>query len=368
MGVFNFRLRKPPSPPAVELADDSIASLLWPLSERSMPVWAGVCVVLFTVWAGNFLLAAQGKAMLRKEKEKKRAHIERMIGAVLAYVQAEEKKSNAKERKMPESERLYHLLWDETHERRTSELGSLAQHAELEALLRHVLADELRAVLMKTKRARESREHKQEAAEALVAEEPEKSMVDALKELGEHESGEKLLEAIETNKKVARQLGSGIVDQDLLASAKALSGLVAREQRQNQDALVSLVRPVLPAVAVTCAAQVLNSSLRGAFHSIGNWTMVLELGKAGEMGRAISELKGLWMGHLVIEFVERLSGSWSYRARSSFQMHLKNGAISAIVRQDYEYFDKTSPGVLQERLTHLLTYLLTYLLTHILTY
>lgn len=57
-----------------------------------------------------------------------------------------------------------------------------------------------------------------------------------------------------------------------------------------------------------------------------------------------------WVGHLVIEFVERLSGCWGFRARSTFQMHLKNGAISAITRQDYEYFDRTSPGVLQERL------------------
>ena len=47
------------------------------------------------------------------------------------------------------------------------------------------------------------------------------------------------------------------------------------------------------------------------------------------MGKAIAELKNLWIGHLVIEFVERLSSCWSFRARSSFQMHLKNGAISA---------------------------------------
>lgn len=339
----------PPPPSAVAVGDDSLVGALWPLNDRSAPVWAAIAVILFTLWAANFLLPTYGKQMILKERAKKRSQVERMISAVLEYVQAEEKKANAKERKMPESERLYHLLWDETYERRTSDLGSIANHARIEAVLKRVLADELRVVLMKTKRARD-RERKQEAAEALVAEEADMSMADALKELGEHESGEKLLEAIENNKKIARQLGSEFVDKALLAEAKRVSSLVSYEQRQNQDALVALVRPVLPAIIVTCAAQILNSSLRGAFHSIGNWTRILELGKAGEMAVAVSELKYLWIGHLVIEFVERLSSCWSFRARSSFQMHLKNGAIAAIVRQDYEYFDKTSPGVLQERL------------------
>lgn len=120
-------------------------------------------------------------------------------------------------------------------------------------------------------------------------------MADVLKELAEHESGEKLLEAIELHKKVHRTLGAGVIDEALLAEANRLYRHVFREQSQNKDALLALVRPVLPAMAATCTAQVLNSSLRGAFHSIGNWTRVIELGKEGLFTQAVAELKWLWV-------------------------------------------------------------------------
>lgn len=325
---------------------DGLLSFLWPLSSRSCPVWLAIAVVLMTLSVHAFLLGCR-PVLLGKEREKKRARVERMMVAVLDYVKAEERKANAKDRKMPESERLYKLLWDEVTEKPTAELGALARRAEVEALLKRVLAEEISSVLGKTRRAREAR------AREHAGERDEKGgipMSELLKERSEHESGEKLLEAIERNRRVRTQLGARLVDEALLAEAAKLFAVVSCERRQGQGALLALLAPVVPAVAATCAAQVLNSSLRGTFHSIGNWTAVMELGRAGELGAACEALWWLWVGHLVIEFVERLSGCWGFRARSAFQMHLKGGAIAALVRQDFEYFDKTSPGVLQERL------------------
>jgi len=40
---------------------------------------------------------------------------------------------------------------------------------------------------------------------------------------------------------------------------------------------------------------------------------------------------------------------YAHRAQATFGQSVRRGVLSAMIRQDYEYFDKTPSGVLQVR-------------------
>merc|ERR1719482_1102080 len=78
--------------------------------------------------------------------------------------------------------------------------------------------------------------------------------------------------------------------------------------------------------------------------------MTIEAGVAGDMQLALSMLFNLWCGHMLIKLVELPEFCYTKRAKASFGNIIRNGVLSAMVRQDYEYFDRTPAGVLQDRL------------------
>ena len=193
----------PPQQSPLPITDESFAASLWPLSDPSSHIWAAVALAFLAIWARSFLFSRSAtKAVLIREREKQRAHVERMMAAVLECFGDEEKKARASRHRILDSQRLYHLLWDEAHEQKTSALGTLAHYAEIEALFKRMLADEFRTMVDEIKQVRDSRIGKQQAAAGTDV-----TPAEALKELGEYESCERLLKAIETNRKVARQLG-----------------------------------------------------------------------------------------------------------------------------------------------------------------
>eukprot|EP00618_Florenciella_parvula_P012341 CAMPEP_0119473752 /NCGR_PEP_ID=MMETSP1344-20130328/5260_1 /TAXON_ID=236787 /ORGANISM="Florenciella parvula, Strain CCMP2471" /LENGTH=849 /DNA_ID=CAMNT_0007506925 /DNA_START=1218 /DNA_END=3767 /DNA_ORIENTATION=- len=68
------------------------------------------------------------------------------------------------------------------------------------------------------------------------------------------------------------------------------------------------------------------------------------------MAQAIDLLFELWLGHMFIKLLDLPEHTYRKRAKSMFGSRIRNGVLAAMVRQDYEYFDKNSTGVLQERL------------------
>merc|ERR1719230_1316524 len=149
---------------------------------------------------------------------------------------------------------------------------------------------------------------------------------------------------------VRKNLGRGFVDEPALAGARLLARRVFRDQASHRRALLALIRPAMPYMAVCGVAALVNCSLRGTFHQIGFWARVVETAAAGDVRGAYALLFSLWLGHMVIEYVTRFDECYGHKAESLFGRRIRNGVLSAMLRQDFEYFDRTAPGVLQERL------------------
>ena len=173
-----------------------------------------------------------------------------------------------------------------------------------------------------------------------------------LKELAAHESGEKLHTKIEFNKTVLKNMGAEFVDKSLLAEAQSVAKRVYKDQSSNRKALVHLIQPAVPYMLICGISAVINCSLRGTFHQIGRWAAVVETAASGDTSGAYRLLFTLWFGHMVIEYVTRFDECYGNRAELLFGRRIRNGVLAAMLRQDYEYFDRTAPGVLQERLNH----------------
>ena len=184
----------------------------------------------------------------------------------------------------------------------------------------------------------------------LAAAAADDATAELLKEIAAHESGEKLNEKIELARKARKDLGAGFVDDAQLADARRLAREVCRDQASNLRVLLELIRPAAPYMAVCATAAVVNCSLRGTFHQIGRWAEVVETAAAGDVKGAYALLFSLWFGHMVIEYVTRFDEVYGQRAESVFGRRIRNGVLAAMLRQDFEYFDRTAPGVLQERL------------------
>merc|ERR1740138_867279 len=58
----------------------------------------------------------------------------------------------------------------------------------------------------------------------------------------------------------------------------------------------------------------------------------------------------VWAGHILLQVTEYLELTFSKDTESRLGQSVRNGVLESMVRQDYEYFDKNSAGVLQERL------------------
>ena len=111
-----------------------------------------------------------------------------------------------------------------------------------------------------------------------------------------------------------------------------------------------LIGPALPYMALGAVASMLNCGLRGVFHSIGNWGTVLELAAEGRRAEALQAVFALFLGHIFIECVDCVDNSSVRRARIIFTRRVKHGVLGALLSQDYAYFDRHEPGVLQDRL------------------
>ena len=80
------------------------------------------------------------------------------------------------------------------------------------------------------------------------------------------------------------------------------------------------------------------------------WMQVTDASASGDIPLAKSLLFNLWLGHMIIKIIELPVCTYESYAKSVFNRRIKDGVHAAMVKQDYEYFDKHSPGVLHARL------------------
>eukprot|EP00588_Corethron_pennatum_P035179 CAMPEP_0194341186 /NCGR_PEP_ID=MMETSP0171-20130528/88870_1 /TAXON_ID=218684 /ORGANISM="Corethron pennatum, Strain L29A3" /LENGTH=1046 /DNA_ID=CAMNT_0039106431 /DNA_START=89 /DNA_END=3229 /DNA_ORIENTATION=- len=326
--------------------------MLWPLSADSAPTWIACMVVTGTIWWNSFYNQPPLESMKRQNETKKK-EIQDMMRAVLHYTEAEMLKKET-DRQLPEASRVLELLWDDTRELRTTAFGIPATHdlnVKTEALFRRVHDKELKETIRKTSGARKSLG---KGASKPPPEEVEgAAVVEALKELGEHESGEKLREAIEFAETVEKHLGSTFLPattRSLLVEARALAARVTSDKSKNWKSLLVLLGPLVPTVLSTITLSVVIAIMTSHFHQIWLWASCVDEAVGGnevEAGRMLATiLAGMW----AINFLEILKSSYTKRAELGFGQRIRSGVLTAMLRQDFEYFDKMSAGVLQERL------------------
>ena len=322
----------------------------------------------------------------RRDSQKRRSRrgdaVLEMAKAVLAYVDAEDAKPED-ERTLPESKRVVRaaalsplsflfnrrkrrtlsfystavnaaharsdlaslppqrdLIWDKTYGCRTLKWG-IAPTNELnlrcEALYKRVSLHEFKQAIDYTKRAR---------------------IPGTIKSAGKEEarklksfSGEKLQVLLREDKTVRKNLGASYaVDKSLRREAEDLVRTLKADQSKNSRELFRLIKPSLPYIVCSTLISMLITALRSYFHQIGLWVLTIEAGAAGKTEEAFAMLFNLWVGHMLIKLIELPDFTYTRRAKSTFGNNIRNGVLSAMVRQDYEYFDRTPPGVLQDRL------------------
>jgi ABC-type multidrug transport system fused ATPase/permease subunit len=322
--------------------------LFWPISIKTAPQWMSIMIVLATIWKTQFINLKTPIAA-KKQKEEKRIQIEGVMRATLEYTKCEDAKKE-KDRNLPEASRVLGLIWDDSREVRTTFYGIPLEcdlNTKTEALFKRVHRLEMEKVISKTRAARQAL-NKQYTADSVNKDDG--SILEALKELGEHESGEKLREMIVFAERIKKKVGEEYTDIALLQEAKLLANEVTKDQSKNVASLLKLLGPVLPLIIVTIFISVFVAALRARFHQIGPWQQSVDAAATGDRATALAIIGETLAGHWVIHFFGILKDTYDKRASIQFSQRVRSGVLSAMLRQDYEYFDKTSPGILQERL------------------
>jgi len=331
-------------------------ALLWPLSPTSAPTWAALSLVMFMVWIRSFWLdSAESSATkgLHAEKKKK---TEEMMTCLLAFEEeqdaavAKQPKTKSDMPKLPESSRVLELLWDDTHEQLTSVYGVDPKlTSRTQKLLRRTLCRELTRAVDITQEARDIR-YGDETGNKDKSGVSIREMKFSHDEHNDYETGEKLAEVIEQLSVIKRNLGDGYTDEAQVSRALELRNAVLVAQRKNMGRIVSMILPVLPTLIYVFCSTIFLHVFYSYFHQIGIWALAAEYGAAGKSEMMQRQLFEIWLGHVLIKFFEMVECSFENRARALLGQSVRNGVLSALMRQDYGYFDKTSPGILQDRL------------------
>lgn len=345
-----------------------LQTLIWPLSKRSAASWVTIVAALYVLWVKTFVHWRETNT-IKQEKAKERRRLTALMQAVLLYADTERSKPEI-ERKMPEARRVYTLLWDETFTCKVSRYGlkpTDAQYVRTEELLQETLREEIRKCIDLTRTAREMRggstttTEMQQLATNITGGDDDGSVasnfeklnaiaMEKVKAIGEHESGEKLKNMLIFAEQVKRNLGARFIEKAQLREARALKKIVFQQQSRNTKMLSTLVRPLLPNIALVMALSAWRGIGRGVFHQIRYWSDSIEMASKGDVAGAGRMLLFVWAGHILLQVTEYLELTFSKDAESRLGQSVRNGVLESMVRQDYEYFDKNSAGILQERL------------------
>ena len=230
--------------------------------------------------------------------------------------------------------------------------ASTGNFQAIEALLRETAKDELHQCTKLTRRAREMRLKKRSPSTPTFMDGNDEGAVDIeeLKALGEHESGEKLKNMIVFAKNVRKNLGKSFIDMAQLKAAEKLKKTVFSDQSRNTKMLSTLVQPLIPNIAFVLLLSAWRGIGRGIFHQIRHWSDAIELAAKGDVPAAARMLAFVWAGHILLQMTEYIELTYSKNTESRLGQSVRNGVLESMVRQDYEYFDKNSAGILQERL------------------
>eukprot|EP00927_Polykrikos_kofoidii_P014063 TRINITY_DN16132_c0_g1_i1.p1 TRINITY_DN16132_c0_g1~~TRINITY_DN16132_c0_g1_i1.p1 ORF type:complete len:942 (-),score=173.02 TRINITY_DN16132_c0_g1_i1:53-2530(-) len=243
---------------------------------------------------------------------------------------------------MPESRRVLDVLWDDVMGVRTTTFGIVTTddtNRRTEKLFRRVQAGELHKAVLFTVMAKRISSGEDVGEDSKFA-----------TQIMEYWSGEKLSEAIEFTESVKKKLGSGFIDESLLQKSRSTVKSLDATRQRNTNALVMLMMPILPIIVVSGLLKILSTCVQMKYHNIGNWMKPIEAAAKGEQASVMDDIIDIFLGHLLFDAISVLSDGLRERAKNKLDLAVRSGVLQAMLRQDYEYFQKTPPGMLQDRL------------------
>merc|ERR1711881_20205 len=114
--------------------------------------------------------------------------------------------------------------------------------------------------------------------------------------------------------------------------------------------MMRLASPVWLSIIYLVALTVAIYALQSVFYQLASWASPMEAALEGKWDFCYAQMARLLLGHMLIDMFNALNESYTRRAEEEFGQQIHNGVIGSILSQDFEFFDKHSPGVLQERL------------------
>ena len=341
----------------LELIYAADSTLLWPPTRRAAPALsciAGgiVCLIFYT-----FVVVAAGTVEQKSVAERKRKLIAAQLVQAMRWDAQEEdtaeEKETAqegkthKERKPPEIQEMFDMLYDDVEERHVVEFGidpSDAAYNGVLALFKKRLTPELEDATRYTA-----------LANGLPIPHPVTSVNAGgdLKLMTLYRDGTKLRELLELYDKKVRQNFGPLILPELLRAACATRDATDRFQRRGGlSILFGLVRPHLPLYAASSMLMAFDSATGAAtWHSVA---ALLDGVDDGSM--STSELKGIFLQTyctlFFCIFAHLTSCAFTARVSGRFANAVKSEVLRGILRKDTVFFDVYPSGVIQERLNH----------------
>ena len=113
---------------------------------------------------------------------------------------------------------------------------------------------------------------------------------------------------------------------------------------------MKLIKPMMGKIALVIGVATVNGILQGIFHQLRFWNMAVEQVSQGGLAEGRATLLFLLGGHVLIKALGLIERSFTNFAEYKLGQSVRNGVLNAMMRQDFEYFYRNSPGVLQDRL------------------
>jgi len=277
---------------------------------------------------------------VKRFEQKKKVRYEALMKHVKRDVEKKQEEAQEKGEEFsayPESARLYALLWDDTQEVRTTHFGIPADgelYTCMESLMASSISKELKEAIEGTKHARRI------------------GMRECTKDEADFFSGEKLREKVELcEDRVMKNLGEGYVDAAQVKDAKDLLNRVSTEQRKNIGVLLAMLAPAVYPLIIAVLNVGVSSILCMKVYGPALFEPMAAAAARGEPDDVILyHIVVFVIGHYLVWFFEYMSDVFSQRAQGKIGSAVRNGVMKALLSQDYEFFDKTPSGILQERL------------------
>jgi len=266
-------------------------------------------------------------------------------------------KEEEKVRKPPTGKELFKLVWDEIEDKPVTELGveEDANYREIWNLFVERLKADLERAQKLTKLARTIEEGGLEWNAEIKAKTKIFETDDELNRqlLKEYDDGSKLQDLITfVRKDVELAFGKDTVLPEAFVAAQ--EAYIKREfgaiSWQNSAPIYNILKPLLPVLTLSMIALCIESSVS---HIVWHG-MQLVLDGLLEGGKTQDDILTSIKSVLVKLFFVRVldwTGMQLYnRAGNQFRLDLQNAVLAGITKQDTEFFDFNTSGVLQERL------------------